>query len=444
MGVTGNRVFTVIFPWMSWFTKYRIEYISIPLAAFLTLAIVNILFKGALHKTVLYGLYGASGVFAILFIFLDTVVMSNTLLFMLLVYGFAAVWLLGSLVVYIFRAIKKEPKEINTGHIIFIIGLLLFIVAVLVDSGIIVRFFHMPPFHMAGVAVLVFALCKAVAVFAESNARQLKEAAQNKRLADENAALESLSRMKTEYLANISHETQTPLTIISTSFQLISTLLNDAKLEGGEWKISADDGNLINEAVVDAQESILRAKRITQSNLRLASMQESREKMTVIDISNLIINGATIRKGLAGKRSNRLNINVPENLPQVFGNVDNLTQVLDNLLTNANNHTKDGDITVTASANDKMITVTVADNGAGIPTDILPHVFKRGISGSGGTGIGLALCKSMINTHGGEIFLESEQGKGTAVTFTLPRLHGRAVCEANDQPIYNEGGAADA
>jgi signal transduction histidine kinase len=291
------------------------------------------------------------------------------------------------------------------------------------------RLFHMPPFHTAGVAMLVFALCEAVAVFAESNARQLKETAQRQRLADENAALESLSRMKSEYLANISHETQTPLTIISTSFQLISTLLTDAKVEDGEWKISTADGTLINEAAASAQESILRAKRITQSNLRLASMQESREKMTVINISNLIINGAIIRMSLAEKRGNKLNINVPENLPQVFGNADNLTQVLDNLLTNANNHTKGGNITVTGSADDKTITVTVTDSGAGIPTDLRPHVFQRGISGSGGTGIGLALCKNMIDSHGGDIFLQSEQGKGTAVTFTLP--------------IYNEGGAAD-
>jgi signal transduction histidine kinase len=102
---------------------------------------------------------------------------------------------------------------------------------------------------------------------------------------------------------------------------------------------------------------------------------------------------------------------------------------MDNLITNANIHTKSGDITITGCADDTCVTVTVTDSGKGIPLDILPNVFKRGISGSGSTGIGLALCRSMIEAHGGNIFLKSEQGKGTAVTFKLP--------------IYIEGGAAN-
>ncbi|MCL2225611.1 MAG: ATP-binding protein [Defluviitaleaceae bacterium] len=273
--------------------------------------------------------------------------------------------------------------------------------------------------------IAVIAVILAVGILVTKNVSVLSKL-EFSRLADENATLESLSRMKSEYLANISHETKTPLTLVSVDVQLVNELLTDAKIEGGEWKLSAEDGLLIREAMERAQNAILRAGRITESNLRLASMQENREKITVIDISKLVTSSAEIRRGVAEKQGNRLNINVPDNLPRVFGNIDNLTQVVDNLLTNANNNTKGGDITIAASANEKFIIVTVTDSGTGISPDILPFVFKRGISGSGGTGIGLALCRSMVEAHGGDISLESEQGKGTAVTFTLP--------------IYNAGG----
>jgi signal transduction histidine kinase len=83
----------------------------------------------------------------------------------------------------------------------FAFGLALFIGAVLTDAGYFIRIFHLPPFHMTGVAVLVFALCEAAAVFISTMKQQQHLEAQN-------AALESLSRMKTEYMTNISHETK--------------------------------------------------------------------------------------------------------------------------------------------------------------------------------------------------------------------------------------------
>ena len=268
--------------------------------------------------------------------------------------------------------------------------------------------------------MLAFTFCQATAVFI-TTMNEVETAKESERhLVSENAALERLSKMKSEYLANISHETKTPLTLISVNVQLVAELLADAEIVNGEWKASGEDGAIINEALERAQEAVLRAGRITESNLRLASMQESREKMTVIDITKLIASSTEIRRGMIEKQGNQLTINVPDNSIQVFGNIDNLTQVMDNLLTNAYNHTKNGKIIVKAIADLKFITVTITDSGVGITPEILPHVFNRGISGSGGTGIGLALCRKMVEAHGGDIWIDSEQGKGTTVTFTLP------------------------
>jgi signal transduction histidine kinase len=68
----------------------------------------------------------------------------------------------------------------------------------------------------------------------------------------------------------------------------------------------------------------------------------------------------------------------------------------------------------------RFVRVNVNDTGEGMPADILPEIFKRGISYSDGTGIGLPICKEIIEAHGGTIVLSSEPGEGTRVTFTVP------------------------
>ncbi|MCL2216791.1 MAG: ATP-binding protein [Defluviitaleaceae bacterium] len=254
------------------------------------------------------------------------------------------------------------------------------------------------------------------------------------RLADENAALESLSRMKSEYLANISHETKTPLTIISVNVQLAADLYEESVKEPTE------DGKIIGEALRRAQEAILRVKRMTENNLWLASRREVREKMTVIEISKFLTSSAEIHRRVIEKGGSRLVINIPDDLNTfVYGSADSLVQVMDNLLANAYNHTKNGEICVNAELkieNGEFVTVSVVDNGTGISRLMLPRVFERGVtgdvglSGSEGTGLGLAICKNIIESHGGDIWVESEAGKGTTVTFTVP--------------IYNEGVRANA
>ena len=127
------------------------------------------------------------------------------------------------------------------------------------------------------------------------------------------------------------------------------------------------------------------------------------------------------------KRNNRLILKVPDNLPLVLGNSDELVQVLVNLFTNAGTYTKSGEITVTAQLTKPkpFILVSVTDTGTGIDSKLLTHIFERGVSGSQGTGFGLAISKEIIESHGGTIEAESEANKGTEVIFTLPVFEER-------------------
>ena len=87
--------------------------------------------------------------------------------------------------------------------------------------------------------------------------------------------------------------------------------------------------------------------------------------------------------------------------------------------------TQDGDITLEAFVEKNYITVCIRDTGEGVQPELLPRVFERGVSGKGGKGYGLSICKTIVEAHGGDIEVESEQGKGTAVTFTIPVYSGQ-------------------
>jgi signal transduction histidine kinase len=88
--------------------------------------------------------------------------------------------------------------------------------------------------------------------------------------------------------------------------------------------------------------------------------------------------------------------------------------------------TQNGEILLEASFKNNYITVHVSDTGEGVPPEFLSRVFERGVSGKGGKGYGLAICKTIVEAHGGEIKIKSEQGKGTAVTFTIPVYGGQS------------------
>ena len=426
MGVTGNRVFTVILPWMSWFTKFRIEYIAIPLSAILTLAIVDMLYKGMLHRGVLYAVYGVSGVLILLFMVLDTVIMSMMLEYMLYGYFVAAVWLLVCFVMFVYKRRRAGVEMLNLEQKVLALGLFLFVAAALADLGYLTRLFHMPPFHMAGVAVLVFALFEAVAVFIASM-REFEKAK------DENTTLEGLTRTKTEYLSNMSHDIRTPLTVISGNIQRTEIILENSMTDNDECIIGADDLALINRSLAKAKEESMRMVRIAESVLRMAAMQESREKMKPLNAAALFTASAEAHRGLIEKQGNTLEVTVSGGLPQIFGNADRLIQVLVNILENANRHTENGLIGVHLKHDGQYVYVTVTDTGEGIPSDIIPHIFERGITGegSGGIGMGLAICKNIIASHGGVIEIESELGKGTTVTITVPIFTERRKATAD-------------
>jgi signal transduction histidine kinase len=215
--------------------------------------------------------------------------------------------------------------------------------------------------------------------------------------------------MKTEFLGNLSHEIKTPLTVILSDIQRI----------GREIRKHGFENERVSESISRAGGEIMRMSRLTDSAIKMASMQEYHDKMDFLDAALLFRTGAEGYRSIIEKRGSELEIFTEENLPLIYGNADQLISVLSNLLTNASNHTIEGKLYVTIKAKGQFIAVTVKDNGTGIPAEMLPRIFNRGVSGSGSTGMGLPICKNIVEAHGGDIHIESEAGKGTVVTFTI-------------------------
>lgn len=238
--------------------------------------------------------------------------------------------------------------------------------------------------------------------------------AQQRRVDEQNAVLAQSNRAKTQFLANASHEMRTPLTVISVDIQ---TAMGYLKRMGD----AAENGEA-QELLQDAQAEIMRLSRMVEGMLSLNALADNVEKDKA-DLSALLGNTAEMMRLLLAKQGNTLTAEIPGGLT-VYGNADLLSQVVINLLQNANAHTANGIIKLQAVHSGGEISVTVSDNGSGISPKLLPHVFERGVS-EGGTGFGLFLCKTVVESHGGRIQIKSEQGCGTTVTFTLPFYQGQ-------------------
>jgi two-component system sensor histidine kinase/response regulator len=119
----------------------------------------------------------------------------------------------------------------------------------------------------------------------------------------------------------------------------------------------------------------------------------------------------------------------------IFADIDMLKTILRNLISNAIKFTNiGGQINIRCEQTNSKITISVSDNGVGIAAEVIDKLFEishihttKGTSNESGTGLGLLLCKEFVEKHGGEIWAESEEGKGSTFYFTIPYKHGTAT-----------------
>lgn len=254
----------------------------------------------------------------------------------------------------------------------------------------------------------------------------------SKKIADpvvsEHDMLVQVNEMKTTFLSDASHELKTPLAAMSGYAQ-------DAELDlmnGGEQstvqsklrRISSEANRM---ALMVTQ--ILDATRIEEGRMVL--------EKAPCDLDALVRKTVETYFAVLNKNNNRLILRIPLDLPKVDADGTRLQRVFVNLISNALKHTKDGTVLIKAEADAENVTVTVRDTGCGISPEDLPHIWERYYKGKHsetGTGLGLFIVRFIVESHGGTINVESEQGKGTAFTFTLP-LAAEHAADAGENPI---------
>ena len=228
--------------------------------------------------------------------------------------------------------------------------------------------------------------------------------------------LEEIERQRAEFLGTVSHELRAPLTSIKGSAAAL--LRNPSALDAAETQqfLRIIDGQA--DHILDLIGELLDAARIDAGVL---SVSPEPSDMAVL---------ADRAVGLfqsGGGRGN-VSVNLRPDLPRVLADRRRVEQVLTNLLANAARHSPESSvIRVSAALEGVHVAVSVADDGVGVSADRLPYLFRRFFRAEGddrdgvGAGLGLAVCKGIVEAHGGRIWAESDgPGRGAVFTFTLP------------------------
>ena len=258
-------------------------------------------------------------------------------------------------------------------------------------------------------------------------------------LAEQNAALAELDELKDNFLSSVSHELRTPLTAIKGSAEL---LLDD---EGASPEVQKQFLTIIN---VESD----RLTRLINDVLDLARYEAGQEVWNDAPnpLSNIVESTVAGTQSLAIQKSLDIGVNLDPDLPDVWCDQDKVNQVLTNLLSNAIKFTpENGEIGISAkelttTSNGRVVEIKVSDNGIGMPKGELQEIFQKfkqiGDTPADiqkGTGLGLPICKEIIAHYAGNIWAESEIGKGSVFTFTLPVE--KKVSEP-DQPLAGDSG----
>ena len=403
-GATGLRLLAVALPGLSWTAIFRLEYLTMPLSGILLVWLLHLMFPGTLQKWFPPAASAICGAFAVLDLFGPTLLISYT-----------AVWrvaLLGVIALYFFVRLLCRWQRPGPEQLAVLTGFAFLLFAALWDILYHRNIYLLPAlrFSISQMAMAVFVLFCMTAMFFGTmrEARRAKE--REERMAAEKAAADELARLKSGFYADISHELKTPLTVVVANAEFAAK-----KLRAG----TTDE-----ETAADLDDIAAEGKRLAKLVNGLVSLNRMRDKGApggTVALDALVEETMRAYRALAEKQGNRLTVDIEPGLPPVTGNADQLAQVLINLLSNAGRHTKGGQITVRLGREGDSLRLTAADTGEGISPDLLPHVFERFARGDErGAGLGLAICKEIIEAHGGEIGAQSEPGKGTAVWFTLP------------------------
>jgi signal transduction histidine kinase len=225
-----------------------------------------------------------------------------------------------------------------------------------------------------------------------------------------------LDRMRDAFVATVSHELRTPLTSISGFLEM---------MEDEEERLG-ESGRRYLDVI---RRSTDRLHALVEDLLLVAQIEAKRVElqMASVDVGTLAVRAVEAARPAADEKGVALDV-TEDHPPTVRGDRVRLSQVIDNLVSNAIKFTDDGGrVTVSVEGDDRSVRLVVTDTGIGVPPEEQGQVFSRFFRASTatrraipGTGLGLAISRALVEQHGGTIAFASLEGQGTSVTVTLP------------------------
>ncbi|ATW26146.1 hypothetical protein DCMF_16430 [Candidatus Formimonas warabiya] len=402
----GEKVFFQMVPWLPTEMAYKIVLGSLYLAL-----IFDMIFLATIGPEIIPSLFlnGSIAVFTAMIMLIAFTSLSTYSPFMDIFNGISNFLLLG-IPVFIFRAIRKKiyapmgKKSMMILLVAFLFPFLSGITCIFYDHGILHGYWAFNG------SILLFVLLIALLLAHRHTEAFLK-------IQTTSETLIRFDQLKDEFLASTSHELRTPL------YGIIS--IAQSLLEG-------DTGNLTKtqkENMEMIKSSSHRLYNLTNDILDISKLKQGEIKL---DLRPVTVKGAAssvidVFRFLVKEKNISLRNEISDNLPNVLADGARLKQILYNLIGNAVKFTEQGSIVITAVCKKGWMEVAVQDTGIGIPADKLSQIFDAfaQINGDvsarqGGVGLGLSIASKLVKLHGGEIWVQSELGKGSKFLFTLP------------------------
>ena len=249
----------------------------------------------------------------------------------------------------------------------------------------------------------------------------------NNKLAEMREIAEQAQRMKTAFLSKVSHEFRTPLNMI---IALTDIVVETPEIYGTPLPLRLREHlEIVNrncQHLSDLVNDVLDLSQVETGRFTI-----HREQLNLVDVVERaidIVNPIIQHKGLA------LRVDIPEGLPTAYCDRTRIAQVIVNLLSNATRFTDKGSISITARTRGGELLLSIADTGPGISDEdqaVIFEPFQQAVSAPhrdhGGSGLGLSVSKQFIELHGGRLWVESELGKGSVFSFTLPTTRPQPI-----------------
>jgi len=254
-----------------------------------------------------------------------------------------------------------------------------------------------------------------------------------KAMEEANEKLRKLDQLKSDFLSTVSHELRTPIAIMREGVSLC--------LDGIAGEVNENQKDLLTSVL----ESIDRLARLVTDLLDVSKIEAEKIKLrrSSVDLCQLVETVFYDYIKQATEKGVQLMTDLPEKPIRMYIDKDKVTQVFDNLISNALRFTESGGlITIGVAEENDFVECRVADTGMGIAEENIPKLFSKfeqfgRTEGPGykGTGLGLAIVKGLVEMHGGKVWVESELSKGTTFWFTLEKVPFPEILIVDDEKM---------